>query len=399
MNPMGVAVVGASMRSTMVFQYLKDHPEIGHIGGIYDIIPARGELLRKEYGCDGAKIHTSLSEAVEDPDVEAVCVCTSDGEHVEPAVAALQAGKHVFCEKPMTITLPNADVLIETAKKATSVFYLGMNLRHAPVFDEMHKMLESGKIGKLLAIEANEHYFGGRTYFRRWNRLRRYGGGLWITKACHDFDLLNWFAGGRPTRVYGVSNLSYYKPRPDAGTHCRVCRRKETCPDYFDVGDPNASNWGEMNEKLNALTEEQTGVPRDICLYNSDKDTFDNGMAIVEYDNDVRATYTVSVVASVSTRQMRLTGTEGFIEGDLHDGIVKYWKRYSREESGPEVMNLLERMRSGHGGADDNLLGDFFECCRTGKKPRSSWADGRSSVQVGLAVRESCDTGQPVNLE
>ena len=76
---------------------------------------------------------------------------------------------------------------------------------------------DAGKLGKLLTIEANEYYFGGRSYFRRWNRLREFGGGLWITKACHDFDLINWFAGGKPRRVFAMSNLSYYKPMDGAG--------------------------------------------------------------------------------------------------------------------------------------------------------------------------------------
>ncbi|MBN1942898.1 MAG: Gfo/Idh/MocA family oxidoreductase [Phycisphaerae bacterium] len=399
MNPIGVAVVGASMRSTMVLRYLQDYPEVGHICGMYDIIPARGEYLLKQYDHTQARIYESLEQVVGDSDVGAVCICTSDGEHVTPAVAALKAGKHVFCEKPMTITLEDADTLIAAAQESKAVFYLGMNLRHAPVFDELHKILESGKLGRLLAIESNEHYFGGRTYFRRWNRLRKYGGGLWITKACHDFDLLNWFAGGNPTRVFGVCSLSHYKPKPGAGTHCRVCNLKNECPDYFDVSDPKAPSWGAENEVLGRLTEEATGVPRDICLYNSDKDTFDNGIAIVEYDNDVRATYTVSVVASMSTRQMRLTGTEGFAEGDLSAGTVKYWKRHAKEGNWPQVTNLRELMNSGHGGADDNLLKDFFECCRTGKKPKSSWMDGRLSVKVGLAARESCDTGKPVILK
>jgi predicted dehydrogenase len=397
-SSLGVAIVGASMRSTMVFDYLKKNPDVGHICGIYDIIPARGEFLLKKYDSSDARLYDTLEQAIEDPNVGAVCVCTSDGEHVAPAVGALNAGKHVFCEKPMTINLQDADELIDAAQKSKAVFYLGMNLRHAPVFDELHRILESGKLGRLLAIESNEHYYGGRSYFRRWNRLRQYGGGLWITKACHDFDLLNWFAGGKAKRVFGVSSLSYYKPKPGAGKNCRNCDLKDTCPDYFDVNDHTANSWGSDNEALGKLTEEATGVPRDLCLYTSDKDTFDNGIAIVEFDNDVRATYTVSVVASLSTRQMRLTGTEGFAEGDLSSGIVKYWKRPPREGDWPQVTNLRELMNSGHGGADDNLLKDFFECCRTGKKPKSSWTDGRAGVAVGLAVRESCDTGLPVIL-
>jgi predicted dehydrogenase len=55
-------------------------------------------------------------------------------------------------------------------------------------------------------------------------------------------------------------------------------------------------------------------------------------------------------------------------------------------------------MKSGHGGADDLILADFFRCSATGEKPRSSWSDGRLSVQVGLAARQSADTGQAVRV-
>lgn len=387
------------MRSTLILGYLRDHPEIGTIRGIYDLVPSRAEYLLKEFGHTDGRVYESLEQAVEDPKVEAVFVGTSDGEHVAPSVAALRAGKHVFCEKPMTITLEDADTLIAEAQQARAVFYLGMNLRHAPLYVELHNLLTSGKLGRLLLIESNEHYYGGRTYFRRWNRLCRYGGGLWITKACHDFDLLNWFAaGGHPRRVFATCSLSHYKPNPRAGTHCRACSLQKECPDYFDVDDPAAPQGGRVSNMLGRLTEEATGIPRDLCLYNSDKDTFDNGIAVVDFDNDLRATYSLSVVASYSTRQMRLTGTEGFAEGDLTAGIVKYWKRHADSPQPTEIIDLAERFRDGHGGADSFLMEDFFECCRTGKKPRSSWADGRLSLQVGLAARTSCDTGLPVGL-
>ncbi len=387
MEPIGIAVVGASNRSSMIFHYLRDHPREGFIAGAYDLLPSRCEWYFREYDLSDATVYGSLDEAVNDPRVGAVFVGTWDAAHAEPAIAALQAGKHVYCEKPLATTLDDCDRIIDVARDAETVFYVGMNLRHGPVHEKLHEVLQSGTLGKLLTIEANEYYIEGRSYFRRWNRLREFGGGLWITKACHDFDLLNWFAGGKPTRVSAFSNLSHYRPRPEAGTHCRDCPVSQTCEDYLD--------YHELPE-LVRLLEEQTGTPSDLCLYNSDKDTFDNGQAMIEYDNDVRASYTCNVVTARSTRQMNLMGTEGSAEADMKEGLVKVWRRFDQDVT---VHDVRTRIAGGHGGADIPILQDFFRCCRTGDKPRSSWADGRMSVQVGLAARQSCDTGQTVHLD
>ena len=394
MKPIGVAIIGASHRSTMIFNYLKRFPSQGSIVSVCDIVPARAEYLIDEYGSGSkVKLCSSASQAMNDPAVDAVFIGTPDHAHAEPVVTALNAGKHVYCEKPFAITLEDCDAMLQAAKSGPGVFYLGMNLRHGPVYETIHEVISSGELGKMLTIEANVYYYGGRSYFRRWNRLREFGGGLWITKACHDFDLLNWFSGGKPTSVYAISSLSHYKPIAGAGTHCRVCGLKDSCPDYYDTECPANRVW----DKLGELSEQANGQPRDLCLYNSDKDTFDNGVAVVEYDNDIRTTLVVNVVASRSTRQVRILGTESSLESDMDKGIVIIHRRHCEQKTTHDLSKMVEL--SSHGGADDRVLSDFFRCCRTGDKPRSSWADGRLSVQVGLAARESADSGQPVILE
>jgi predicted dehydrogenase len=395
MKKIGIAVIGASKRSSMIFHFMKNHPHQGFITGCYDPIAECSRHYLDHYQPADAVVYESLDQAVNDPRVDAIFIGTPDNEHVEPTVAALKAGKHVYCEKPLAITLQDCDTMIQAARQADTVFYLGMNLRHGPVHETIHRAITSGRLGQILTIEANEYYVGGRTYFRRWNRLREHGGGLWITKATHDFDLLNWMAGGKPVRVYATCELSHYHKRPEAASHCRICPIKESCRDYYDVEEPFNSEVTPDFARLAELVEQATGEPRDICLFNSNKDTFDNGIAVVDYDSGVRATYTVNVVSARSTRQMRVMGTEASLEGDMEEGLVHIWPRFSRECI---THDLREKMKSGHGGADDQILKDFLRCCRTGEKPRSSWADGRASIEVGLAARESCDTGQAVEL-
>lgn len=389
----GVSVAGASARSTFLFEYLRSHPEEGFVTGVYDIVPERCSILLDHYGIGAeAVVYPSLADAVSDPGADAVFVMTTDAAHPECAVAALEAGKSVYCEKPMAVTMQGAKAIASAAEKARGLFYLGMNLRHSPVHEALHNIVASGKLGKVITIEANEHYYGGKTYFRRWNRLRKHGGGLWLTKACHDFDILTWLAGGRPLRIMASCGLDHYRPRPDAPLYCRECGMAKTCPDYCPPPDGDS-----LGDRLARATERATGVKRDMCLWNSDKDTFDNGMAIVEYDNGSRACYTVNVMSAHTTRMLVVTGSGGMARADLYDGTVEYWKRHAPEDS-CEKMDASALMRGGHGGADERILADFFRCVRTGSPPRSSWQDGLTSVALGIAATKSSDTGRIVSV-
>lgn len=386
-SKLGIAVVGASMRSAIIFDYLAKHPSEGEVVGLLDLIPERCEISKRRYGMDGAKVYGSLNEALSDKRVDAVVVMTPDFAHVEPAVSALAAGKHVYCEKPLATNLADCDAIAKAANASDKIFYLGMNLRHGPVHETIHDIVASGEAGKVLLIEANEYYYGGRTYFKRWNRLEKFGGGLWITKAVHDFDLLNWMSGGVPLRVSAASNLSWYKQKPGAATRCRDCALKSSCPDFFDFA---------KADELVMASEKAGGLPVDLCLYNSDKDTFDNGMALVEYANDVRASYAVNVVASRDTREMRVSCTDGIVEGDMARSTVTVTKRHTGKTW---TYDLAKMSNGGHGGADGKILADFFDCCRTGRKPRSSAAEGRLGVLVGLAARKACELKRTVEIK
>ncbi|HBG26916.1 MAG: hypothetical protein A2Y10_10555 [Planctomycetes bacterium GWF2_41_51] len=397
-DKIGVAVIGASMRSGMIMDYLRNNPSQGFITGVYDLMREKSKLIIDKFQVNNAVIYDSLEQAVTDNNAKAVFIGTTDYAHVEPAVAAMKANKHVFCEKPIATTLEDCNTIINAAKNSSAIFYLGMNLRHAPVYEKLYNVLSSGELGRLLTIEASEYYVEGRTYFRRWNRLRKFGGGLWITKACHDFDIINWFAGAKPKKVFAINHLSHYKPRSDAGKNCRQCKIKDQCNDRYDVTYYEApKDILEFWDNLAKIAEEKTGVPRDICLFNSDKDTFDNGMAMVEYENGVLANYTLNVVSARNTRLVRLMGTKGSAEGDLNAGIVTVWNRFKKEAE-KRVYDLNEMAKSSHNGADTNIMEEFFDSCRTGKKALTSWEEGRLSIQLALAATASCDSGKPVSI-
>ncbi len=389
-----LAIAGCGGRTTSFLSYFSHNTSQGEIVALSDIIPQKAELLANHYKIQ-TQIFDDTSKMIDAIKPDALIICTPDYAHVEPAVTALSSNIHVFCEKPMATSLKDCDKIISVARKSTAIFYLGFNLRHSPMHDTMHQLITSGRLGKITTIEANEYYYGGKTYFRRWNRLEKFGGGLWLTKACHDFDLLNWMAGADPQTVYAVASLSHYRKKPGAATLCRNCKFQYECPDYFDICNEGSSEWDELWRQIRIETEKQGGEPADLCLFNSDKDTFDNGIAVVTYKNDIRATYTVNVLASRSTRQMRVIGTEGTAEGDMENGSIEVTERHTNRKYTYDLRTL---MAGGHGGADDRMILDFLHTCYTGKKPKSSWAEGRRAVELSLAARESSAKGKIVSL-
>jgi len=261
------------------------------------------------------------------------------------------------------------------------------------VHETVHELIQQGKVGKISTIEANEDYYAGKTYFRRWNRLRKFGGGLWLSKACHDFDLLCWMASAKPKQVFATGDLSHYRPLAEAADQCRYCSLKYQCQDFVDYRDVmllpgrRAVPW---------IAEQNGGEPVDLCLFNSDKDTFDNGIAVVDFDNGIHASYTLSVISACATRQMRVVGDRGTIEADMDTCKVQYFERHTNLRA---TYDLAALMDGEHGGADVRLLRDFFKTCKTGQKPRSGWAEGRQAVQLSLAARQSMDTNIPVEVE
>jgi len=276
---------------------------------------------------------------------DAVIICTPDFAHVNPTITALKRNIHVFCEKPMATTLKDCDTMVNAAKKSSAIFYLGFNLRHGPIHETVHEIVSSGRLGKISTIEANENYYGGKTYFRRWNRFVKYGGGLWLTKACHDFDLLNWIAGAEPQTVYATSNLSHYHSKPGAAKQCRNCKLQFQCPDFYDAFSNDEEE--RIFREIRLIGEQHGSEPSDLCLYTSEKDTFDNGIAVVTYKNDIRTTYTVNVIAARDTRMMRVVGTEGTCEADMGKGVIEVTERHSRRSF---TYDLRQMMSSGHGG-------------------------------------------------
>ena len=379
-----VAVAGASSRGAWFARHLHGRG-LAEVVGICDPYVRKAEWIAEEHDLAGCRCFDHVERMLDGVECDAVLVTASDAHHAACAVPALERGKFVFCEKPLETTLDQCRAIVDADERAGGKTFVGLNLRYAPVYETVKAQIDAGAVGDVLTIQADEFYDGGRSYFRRWNRLRSEGGGLWITKACHDFDLLHWFAAAAPLEVSAMAEKTYYVPKPGAAIQCRDCDLASTCPDRAP----------EPPRPLRRITEESGGPPGDLCLYNSDSDTFDHGIAAVRFERDILATYTCNVVAGFSNRRIRVSGTRGTLDGSLRDDVLILRKR----DPGETVeVPIGQDVDSGHGGADEFVLESFIAFVNGEAEPRCRPREAAVAVALGLAATESSDTHRVVDL-
>jgi predicted dehydrogenase len=316
---------------------------------------------------------------------------------VAPTLAALQAGAHVYLEKPLGITVEDCLRIVAADQAAGGRVMVGFNLRFAPLYARLHGLMGERRIGRPLTLQADEFYHGGRTYFRRWNRFRNRGGGLWVTKACHDFDVLQWLAGAAPVRISASARLTYFTSKPEGGKRCSECAIESTCPEtglpaVRDAAtDPVSARIAELRERA--------GLHADLCLFNSEKDTFDHGVAQVEFANEAIGVYTLNVVSPITDRRIRINGTTGTLQGALEETEILHWDR-SRVPTG-DALQRIPFSGDGlatHGGGDAHLLDEFaaFMAGRPSRAVRP--AEAAVSVAMSLAATRASDEHRTIAM-
>lgn len=168
--------------------------------------PPKGliQQLGCEWGCEWQK-------AVTRSDVDAVLVCTPPHNHAEISIAALRAGKHVLCEKPLCRTLGEAEDMVRTAREAGHVLKCGFNHRHHPGILEARRRFERGDFGSIIAARCRYGICGRPGYEREWRAdPARAAGGQFAEQGVHGIDLFRWFLGDLK-EVSCMTSIGYFR--------------------------------------------------------------------------------------------------------------------------------------------------------------------------------------------
>ncbi|MEL1241792.1 Gfo/Idh/MocA family protein [Flavobacterium flavipallidum] len=416
-----IVLVGTGIRGIGFWgkRLVQEYSDILEFVGLCDINPGRLAYAKKHIGTN-CPTFLNYDEMLTKTKPDLIIVTTKDATHHEFIIKGLNAGYDVLTEKPLTTDENKCKDILDAEKKSGKKLIVGFNYRWSPYSTKIKELLANNTIGKITSVDFHWYLntYHGADYFRRWHGQKENGGSLWVHKSTHHFDLINWWLDSDPVEVFALGDLEHYgKNGPFRGPNCRDCEFKSKCKYYFDI----TKNQHMMD--LYVANEKYDGYLRDNCLFREEIDIYDKMSAQIKYANNTIVNYSLTTYSPFEGWRLAFNGTEGRIEASLdipYDKIKKVnqaamhdkeMDQSAIEEADYETIIVhklwkdfdkvtIPTEKGGHGGGDQRLHDKIFKTAGTPDPyDRSAGSrDGAMSVLIGIAARNSIETGKVVKI-
>lgn len=395
-------MVGTGHRGTSMWgsSIIKEHGDKIEFVGLCDINPGRVETARKMLGLS-CPTYTDFDKMMKETKPEKLIVTTVDGTHHEFIIKGMEYGADIITEKPMTTDEHKCQSVLDAETKTGKKIAVTFNYRYSVHRQKIYEILQSGVIGKVNSVDFHWYLdvYHGADYFRRWHRLRKNGGSLLVHKASHHFDLLNWWLNSEPEEVFAYGSLDFYgKNNPFRHTDCRSCPYKTECKFYWDI------NKDQRLVDLYVKNFEYDGYLRDGCVWREDIDIFDKMAVQIKYANKVQVSYSLTAYNPYEGYRISFNGTKGKLDAWIKE--KQPWEEDHFDEIsvttnfGKREIIRIDNAEGGHGGGDIRLRKQIFDNDGTDPwKQAANSRDGAMAILIGVAARNSIDSGKPVRIE
>jgi len=343
----GFGIIGTGMISSFHARALAD-VRGANLVACYNRTAEKAHSFAKEQDCTA---YDSLDAMLADPQVNAVTIATASGAHLDPAVAAARAGKHVIIEKPLEITLKRCDQIIKACEsngvKLSTIFPSRFHDSSAT----MKKAVESGRFGRMTLGDAYVKWYRSQEYYDSgaWRGTWELdGGGALMNQAIHTVDLLIWLMG----------------PVAEISAHTATLAHERI----------------EVEDVATATLRFESGA-----------------LGVIEASTAVYPGY---------LKRIELHGTTG--SAILEEEDIKSWDFAKKSKSDDKVLKAMQAKKStGGGAADPAAIGhhghsrqfqDFVKAIQSDRTPSIDGHEGRRSVEVILAVYQAAMSGKAVKL-
>jgi predicted dehydrogenase len=363
-----VAVISAGGRGCGVTNnLLRDSDGNVKVAAVFDPDKKQCEKAVELWHSPETAICETYQEAINTPGVDWVLVFSPNAFHKEHILAGFAAGKHVFSEKPLATSIEDCQEIFEAHRKSGLLFATGFVLRYSKLYRKAKELITSGKLGKVLSIDANENIAPdhGGYIMTNWRRLSKFAGPHILEKCCHDLDLINWFCDSLPSKIAAFGGLDYFIPE---NQHHMEKYGKDTFaawPDPHRVDSP----------------------------FTADKDLMDNQVGIMQYRNGIRVMFQATMANAIPERRMYFSCTEGTMVLELYSSTLRY------KCLGDEGETIINFGADGHGGGDAYIMKELYETMTTGTAPKCSGDEGLESAVVALAIDQAAQSNQMVDLK
>lgn len=339
MNNIKICLIGAGRAGEVHGDVYNDYVKNSEITAIVDNNLEKAKALAKKYNLKENLAFRNLQGAINNVKFDAVVITTPTFTHPEYVVEAAKNKIHVFCEKPMAITIPDCDRMINACRDARRILQIGFMRRFDPGFIRAKNLISEGAIGKPTIIKSLTH---GPGLPGNWTLDIKKSNGMLAEVNSHDFDTIRWLSGTEYKKVYAVAK----------NFNCSEIEKKFL--DFYDTATVSLT-----------LKNGTLGLIDSVCP--------------CFYGYDARA---------------EIIGSKGIMfVGSLQDSTTI---TCTRENSivVKQTMSWRKRFHEAYVAEDRH----FIECILNNKKPAVNGGDGKKAVAVVIAANDSILKGQPVNI-
>lgn len=348
--PLGFALVGCGMIARFHARALAEIPG-ARVAGLVSRSPANAQSLLAETNTPACPVFATVEEAVRAPGVDVVVITTPSGAHLEPAVTAAAAGKHVVVEKPLEITGPRCERIIEACDQHGVKLCTIFPSRFADANVTLKAAVDAGKFGRLTLGEAANKWWRSQAYYDDggWKGTQALdGGGALMNQAIHNVDLLLWLMGPAAS-VCGLTATLAHERIEVEDTAVAAIRFRS----------------GALGV-LTATTSVHPGYPKQIAVHG------DKGSAVIEQEDVLKWDFAPATPDDAAVKE-RFAAKVGASGGAADPKAISH---------------------EGH----RRQLADFVAAIRENRAPKVDGREGKRAVELICAVYESNRTGRVVTL-
>lgn len=288
------------------------------------------ELERAGRDFPAAAAYSNYGDMLSDKTLDAIFICTPSGLHCEQIEAGLEAGFHVFCEKPLGVNVAECEHVEQVvARHPDQVFMLGFMRRYDESYRYAKQLVDAGRIGQPFLVRA--YGLDPEALIEGAIRFAPTSGGIFLDMAVHDIDLANWFLGGRPQSIYAIGGSFVH---------------------------PEFALFGDCDNACAMLQYE------------------DGGMAMLYAGRTAAHGYHIEteIVGTAGALRISPVPQKNLVVVYGSDGVVQ-----------PCVEGFIERFDAAY----LNELHEFVSCIRAGRQPDVKVEDGTSATRIAFAATES----------
>lgn len=314
-------------------------------------------------------------------ELDGVMIGTRCALHTEMACKVAATGLPLFLEKPVAITFEQLAQLHDAFLGYPAPTIVSFPLRLSPIAQRVKAIVDSGQIGTVENVVAWCNVPYGTVYYRTWHRNYAENGGLFLQKATHDLDNLNFLLGQRPVWVSALKARRVFGGDMPFDLQCKDCQLRESCPESPFV------RFHSGFEREEVHYAERNGY----CVFSEGFEIEDMGSCLLEYAGGAQASYSQNFFTryQAAQRGARLYGYKGTIEFDWYRNQIKVFSH-----TAPTVETIDFSGDMPHFGGDRELCYDFLMAMRDGRPSRSDLDAGIASALACLWARESAERRQ-----